>query len=117
MKKLFVAGFIGLLLLLSFGCSSIPEGTEQIKELQKNPAAKLGQEIVVVGMAEVKTNMAAFKMFKVYQNNDYLWVTLPEGTEQPPQGINVRVTGPLQQKEFDLIGKVYYIAASKVRME
>jgi hypothetical protein len=117
MKKLFIACFIGLLLLLSFGCSSIPSGTEPIKEIQKNPAAKVGQEIVVVGMAETKTNMAAFKMFKIYQDNDYLWVTLPEGTDQPPQGINVRVTGPLQQKEFDLIGKVYYIEASKVRME
>ena len=117
MKKLCSAALIGFLLLISFGCSSIPSGTEPIKELQKNAASRLGQEVVVVGMAETKTPMSSFQMFKLYQDSEFLWVTLPEGQEEPPQGVNVRVTGPLQQKEFELIGKVYYIEASKVRME
>jgi len=117
MKKLCSAALIGFLLLISFGCSSIPSGTESIKDLQKNAASRIGQEVIVVGMADTKTPMSSFRMFKLYQDSDFVWVTLPEGQEEPPQGINVRVTGPMQQKEFELIGKVYYLEASKVRME
>lgn len=117
MKKLYAAATIGLLLLTSFGCSSIPSGTEPIPELLKNAASRLGQEVVVVGMADTKTPMSSFRMFKLYQDQNFIWVTLPEGQEDPPQGLNVRVTGPLQEKQFELIGKVYYVEASRVRME
>ena len=44
-------------------------------------------------------------------------IVFPEGTEEPPQGIDVRVTGILQQKEFTIIGEVFYILATKVEME
>jgi len=117
MKKIFAAACIGILLLLSISCSSVPSGTERIDELQKNAASRLGQSVVVVGMAETKTPMSSFKMFKLYQDEKNVWVKLPEGSEEPPQGVTVRVTGPLQQKEFNLIGKVYYIEANTVKME
>ena len=117
MKKLITAAFLGLWLLSSLACSSIPSGTVSIKDALANPEDKLGTEMVLVGMAETKTEMSSFGMFKLYQDNDYIWVTLPEGTEEPPQGIKVRVTGLLQQKEFTLIGEVYYILATKVEME
>jgi hypothetical protein len=117
MKKNCAAAFISFLLLLSISCSSIPAGTEKITELQKNAASSLGKEVVVVGLAETKTPMSSFKMFKLYQDNAYIWATVPEGKEEPPQGINVRAAGPLQQKEFNVIGKVYYIETTKLTME
>jgi hypothetical protein len=117
MKKLFAAIIVGGVLLLSFGCSSTPAGTIAISELQKNAASRLGQEVVVVGMAETKTPLSSFGMFKLFRKSDYIWVTMPEGAEEPPQGLDVRVTGTLQQKKFDLVGEVYYIEATKIRME
>ncbi len=117
MKKLCAAAFIGLLLLLSISCSSIPAGTEKISDLQKNGASRLGQSVVVVGMADNRSAMSSFHMFKLYQDNDFIWATIPEGKEEPPQGLNVRVTGPLQQKEFNVIGKVYYIESTQLKME
>lgn len=117
MKKLCAAAFIGILLLLSSGCSSAPEGTIAIAELQKNPDSRLGQEVVVIGMAETKTPLSSFKMFKLYKGNDFVWSTIPEGTEEPPQAAKVRVTGTLQQKEMNIVGKIYCIEASKIRME
>lgn len=117
MKTTCAAACISVLLLLSISCSSVPSGTDRIDELQKNAASRLGQNVTVVGMAETKTPMSSFRMFKVYQDEKNLWVKLPDGTDEPPQGVNVRVIGPLQQKEFNLIGKVYYIEANKVRME
>jgi hypothetical protein len=117
MKKLFAAIIVGVALLLSFGCSSTPAGTIAVSELQKTAASRLGQEVVVVGMAETKTPLSSFRMFKLFKGSDYIWVTIPEGTEEPPQGIDVRVTGTLQQKEFELIGKAYFIEATKIRME
>ena len=117
MKKLFTAAVLGLWLLSSFGCSSIPAGTVAIKNLMANPEEQLGAEVVLVGMAETRTEMSSFGMFKLYQDNDYIWVTRPEGVEDPPQGITIRVSGILQQKEFTVIGKVYYILATKIEME
>jgi hypothetical protein len=117
MKKLFAAIIVGLVLLLSFGCSSTPAGTIAVSELQKTAASRLGQEVVVVGMAETKTPLSTFRMFKLFKGSDYIWVTIPEGKEEPPQGVDVRVTGTLQQKEFELVGKVYYIEATTIRME
>ena len=120
MKKLCAVTLASVLLLISIACSSIPKGTESIDQLQKNAAARIGQNVIVVGMAETKTPMASssFKMFKVYQDNNSMWVTLQPGTEMPPQGVNVRVSGTLQQKQFSVIGQVYYIEANQpVKME
>ena len=117
MKTLCAAAFIGVVLLLSFGCSSTPSGTISISELEKTAASRLGQEVVVVGMAETKTPLSSLKMFKLFKGNDYIWVTIPEGTEEPPQAVSVRVTGALQQKDFNIVGKVYYIEATKITME
>ena len=117
MKKGCAAALLSLLLLLSISCSSIPAGTEKITDLQKNAASKLGKEVVVVGMVDNRSSMSSFKMFRLFQNNDYIWATVPEGKSEPPQGINVRVTGPLQQKKFDIIGEVYYIESTNLQME
>ena len=120
MKKLCAVTFVSVLLLILIACSSIPKGTESIAGLQKDGAARLGQNVIVVGMAETKTPMASssFKMFQLYQNNDSIWVALQPETEIPPQGVTVRVSGTLQQKQFSLIGKVYYIEANQpVKME
>jgi hypothetical protein len=56
-------------------------------------------------------------MFKLYQNENFIWVTLPEDAEEPPQGMNVRAAGVLQEKEFSVIGKVIYVEATKITME
>ncbi len=117
MKKFFTTAFLGLWLFSSVGCSSLPEGTVAIKDLMANPEEQLGIEIELVGLAETRTQMSSFGMFKLYQDSDYIWVTLPEDTEEPPQGIKVRVYGIMQQKEFTVIGEVYYIMATKVAME
>ncbi len=117
MRKLCAGIFIGVMLLLAFGCSSTPSGTIAISELQKTAASRLGQEVVVVGDAETKTPLSSFKMFKLFKGSDYIWVTIPEGAEEPPQAVSVRVTGTLQQKEFNIVGKVYYIEATKLRLE
>lgn len=117
MKKLCAATFIGVVLLLSFGCSSTPSGTIAIGELKKTAESRLGQEVVVVGEADTKTPLSALGMFKLFKGNDYIWTTIPEGTEEPPLSAYVRVTGTLQQKEFNLVGTVYYIEATKIRME
>lgn len=117
MKTLCAATFVGVMLLLLSGCSSTPEGTIAIKEIVNNSAAMLGQDVVVVGMAETKTPLASFRMFKLFKGNDYVWSTIPEGTEEPPQAVKVRVTGKLLQKEFNIVGEVYYIEATQIRME
>ena len=117
MKKVCAAAFLSFLLLLAFGCSSTPSGTESIRDINKNIGDRIGKEVVVVGIAETKTNVSHLRMFKLYNDSEFLWVTVPEGADEPPQGYNVRVTGLVQQKEFDLIGKAYYIEATKIRME
>jgi len=119
MKKLFAATFIciGILALLSFGCSSTPSGTVAIEDLQKNAAARIGQDIVVVGETETKTQLSSFKMFKLTKDFNYVWVSIPEGTDEPPQATKVRVSGKVQQKDMNLVGKIYYIEANKIRME
>lgn len=102
---------------LFLGCSSTPPGTVPIGELQSKGAERLGQNVVVVGLAETRTSMSSFKMLKVYDGGNFLWVVLPEGTEMPPQGVRIRASGVLQQKEFTVIGKTIYIEANKVEME
>jgi hypothetical protein len=117
MKKIFAAVLLGSLLLILMGCSSTPEGTDSLKDIVKNPAEKLGKNVVVVGLAETKTSLSSFRMFKLFDDGYNIWVKYPESVEEPPQGINVRVFGILQQGEFNIIGKVYYIDATKVAME
>lgn len=118
MKKLSAAVLIGLWLLISLGCSSTPSGTVAIKDLQKNMAQQVGQNVVVVGDADTRTTLSSFKMIKVYKGTDSIYVSLPEGTEAPPQGVAVRVTGVVSQKEFPgLPGKTYYIESKNVSLE
>jgi hypothetical protein len=117
MKKLSTAVILGLWLLISLGCSSTPPGTISVADLQKTAAERIGQEVVVVGMADTRTPLSSFRMFRLYNGNQYIWVARPESTEEPPQGIKVRVFGTLQEKEFTVIGKAFYIQATKVAME
>ena len=117
MKKCSAAVLLGLWLLISLGCSSTPSGTIAVKDLQKNMADKLGQNVVVVAMTDIRTELSSFKMFKLYQSNSFVWASIPEGTEEPPQGIKVRVTGVVQQKEFPAVGKIYFIESTSVAME
>ncbi len=117
MKKVSTAVILGLWLLLSLGCSSTPPGTISISDIEKNAVERIGQNVVVVGMADTRTPLSSFKMFKLYNGSKFLWATIPEGAEEPPQGVQVRVTGTLQQKEFNVIGKVVYIESTKIAME
>jgi hypothetical protein len=117
MKQICTAVLLGLWLLFSIGCSSTPAGTEKIKDLLKDPESILGKEVVSVGLAETKTPLSSFRMFKLYDGSKYIWVKYPTTVEEPPQGIKVRVYGNLLQGEFNVIGKVYYLEASKVAME
>ncbi len=117
MKKLLAAVILGLLLVFAVSCSSTPSGTERVKDLLKNPEEILGKEVVSVGLSETKTALSSFRMFKLYDGGDFIWVKFPETVEEPPQGIKVRVSGNLLEGTFNIIGKVYYIEANKVAME
>jgi hypothetical protein len=117
MKKLLTAVIVGSLLVFLISCSSTPSGTEKIKDLLKNPEEILGKEVVSVGLAETKTSLSSFRMFKLYDGGDFIWVKFPDTVEEPPQGVKVRVSGNLLEGTFNIIGKVYYIEASKVAME
>jgi hypothetical protein len=117
MKKLSVAIVLGLWLLISLGCSSAPSGTIAVKDLKNDMAAHLGQNVVVVALTDVRTELTSFKLFKLYEGNSFVWASVPEGTEEPPQGYKVRVTGVVQQKEFPAAGKIYFIESTKLVME
>jgi len=117
MKKLDTAVFLCIWLLFSLCCSSTPSGTIPIRDLQNKGMEKLGQNVVAVGLAETRSHMSSFRMFKIYDGGNSLWVVLPEDAEMPPQGVKVRVTGALQQKEFSGLGKTICIEATKVMME
>ena len=117
MKKFSAAALLGLWLLISLGCSSTPSGTISVEDLKKDLAGQLGQNVVVVALTDVRTELSSFKMFKLYENNSYVWASIPEGTEEPPQGYKVRVTGVVQQKEFPAVGKIYFIESTKLTME
>ncbi len=117
MKRLSTAVFLGLWLLFFLSCSSTPPGTISIGDIQKNAAERIGQNVVVVGLADTRTGYSSFRLFKISEGSKYLWVQLPEGAEEPPQGIKVRIFGTLQQKEFNVLGKIFYIESTKVAME
>ncbi len=117
MKKLGVAVFLAWA-LFSFGCSSTPSGTDNIGDLTANGASRLGQKVVVVGVAETKTGQSSMGLFRVFNagHNIWAWRNVEE-LDEPPQGEKVRVEGVLRQKEFNIIGKVFYVEASKISME
>jgi hypothetical protein len=117
MKKIFAAVCICVWLLLSIGCSSIPSGTDKIADLNSNPASMLGKNVVCVGLTDTKTTLSSFRMFKISQGSNWFWVKYPEGAEEPPQGITVRVFGTIQESQFNIIGQAYFIQATKVAME
>jgi hypothetical protein len=114
MKKRYTIICLGLmLLLLSYGCSSGPS----VDDILKDPESKLGQEVVAVGMAETKSNLASLGMFRLYNGQKYIWVTLTESVSMPPQATQVRVTGTLYQKNFATLGMTYFIEAKKISLE
>jgi len=119
MKMLCVAVFLSAWLLITLGCSSIPTGTLAIDDIAARESELLGQEVVVVGTAEIKTNMSTFNMFKVYQRGDSIWVSFdPNKVTMPPQGFDVRVTGTLGKKKFtSMPDEQLYIDAKSVDME
>jgi hypothetical protein len=118
MKKLFAAAFLLGLLFLS-GCSSTPSGTDKLGDVVDNAASRLGQKVIVVGSAETKTGLSTERLFKIFneKGTQSIWVMRNEETEEPPEAAKVRVEGTLQQKEFHIIGKVFYIDATSVVME
>ena len=117
MKRILAAIILGVWLLVSVGCSSIPSGTEKIADLYQNTASMIGKDVVCVGLTETKTSLSSFRMFKISQGSNWFWVKYPEGVEEPPQGIKVRVYGKIQESQFNIIGKAYFIQATKVAME
>ncbi len=117
MKKLSTAIFLGLWILISLGCSSTPAGTVAVKDLQEGIADRVGDEVVVVGMADTRTPLASFKLFKLSAGNNYIWASIPEATEEPPQGHKVRVAGTVTQKEFPAMGNVYFVESTTLTME
>jgi hypothetical protein len=117
MRKLIPAVILCICILLTFGCSSTPSGTVSVKEILQNGAAKVGQNVVVVGTAEMKHPLSAFHMFRLYNKDQNIWVQVPKTDDDPAQGMEVRVTGMVQKKTFQLIGDVIYIEATKVAVE
>ena len=119
MKSLCVAVFLSALLLITLSCSSTPPGTLAIDDIAAREAELIGQEVVVVGTAEIRTNLSTFNMFKVYQRGDFIWISFdPDNVTMPPQGLDVRVTGTLGKKKFtSLPDEQLYIDATAVNME
>lgn len=118
MKKFSAAALLGLWLLILLGCSSAPSGTVAIKDLQKNMAQQVGQNVVVIGIADTRTTLSSHKIMRIYKGMDSIYFSLPEGIEAPPRGVSVRVTGVVQEKEFPgLPGKTYFIESTKVTLE
>ena len=122
MKKIPTAILFGLLMTAFIGCSSVPEGTVAIKDLQKNIEQQIGQKVVVVGSVDTGVpGMSAVRLFRLYKGNDAVWVYIPEGEIAPPQGVRVRVSGVISKKDFSAgVGERVYIEAdtpSGIRME
>jgi hypothetical protein len=116
MKGSSSAVFLILCLLISIGCSSTPSGTIAIPDIKKDAAKYLGQNVIVVGTADIQTDRAP-EMFRLYNKYDSIWVLRPESTYYPDQGRQIRVTGTLQKKHFNIIGEVNYIDATKIEVE
>jgi len=119
MKKIPIA--FGLLMMIFAGCSSSPEGTVAIKDLQRDIERQIGQRVVVIGSVDTKDNSLSSpeaRLFRLYKGNDTVLASIPEGTEAPPQGVRVRVTGVVAEKDFPAgIGRKVYIEAETITME
>jgi hypothetical protein len=101
------------------GCSSAPEGTVAIKDLQQTIEKRIGEQVVVVGNVDASAGgMSITRLFRLYKGTDAVWASVPEGYEAPPQGILVRVTGVIAEKDFPAgIGRRVYIEAGSIKME
>jgi hypothetical protein len=119
MKKISTAVLFGLLLTAFIGCSSTPEGTVAIKDLQQNIEQRIGQKVVVVGLVDTSVGgMSITGLFRLYRGNDAVWASIPEGGSEPPQGVRVRVTGVVAEDDFPAgIGKRVYIESQSIMME
>ena len=119
MKKISIAIPLGLLLMFFAGCSSTPEGTVALKELQNTIEQRIGQEVAAVGAVDTKVSgMSITGLFRLYRGNDAVWSSIPEGEPAPPQGVRVRVTGVVKEETFPGgIGRIVYIEAKSIRVE
>jgi len=119
MKRFSIAISFGLFLMLFAGCSSTPEGTVTIKDLQQTIEQQIGQKVVVVGSVDTSAgSLSITRLFRLYKGNDAVWVSIPENEPTPPQGIRVRVIGVISEKEFPGgIGRRVYIESQSINME
>jgi len=119
MKKLSIAIPLGLLLMFFAGCSSAPDGTVAIKDLQRTIEQQIGQKVVVVGAVDTSAGgISITKLFRLYKGNDAVWASIPEDASTPPQGVRVRVTGVIAEKDFPGgIGRRVYIESQSINME
>ena len=119
MKKFSIAIPFGLLLMVFAGCSSTPEGTVAIKDLQQNIEQMIGQKVVVVGAVDTSVGGVSITgLFRLYKGNDAVWVSIPDRGVTPPQGVRVRVTGVVAENEFPAgIGRRVYVDSQSIMME
>jgi hypothetical protein len=119
MKRFSIAIPLGLLLMIFVGCSSTPEGTVAIKDLQQTIEQQIGQKVVVVGSVDTSAGgVSITRLFRLYKGNDAVWVSIPENEPTPPQGVRVRVTGVVSEKDFPGgIGRRVYIESQSINME
>jgi hypothetical protein len=55
--------------------------------------------------------------FRIINSNKNIWVKRTELLDEPPQAEKVRVEGILRQGEFNIIGKVFYVEATNIKLE
>ena len=119
MKNFSTAIVLGLFLIVFAGCSSAPEGAVSIKELQRTIEQRIGQEVVVVGTADLSNaSMSSFRLLRLFRGNDAVWASIPEDATSPPQGMRVRVTGVVTEEEFPGgVGRRVYVKSRSIRIE
>jgi hypothetical protein len=118
MKKVCIAVFLGIGLLIIQGCSSSPPGTVSIADILEKESELLDQPVVVIGRAETQTTMSKFNMFKLYKGGDSVWVEFPASATMPPQAEKVRVDGTLKRKKFSGMPEAeLYVEAASVDLE
>ena len=119
MKKILTATLFGLSLMILAGCSSTPEGTVSIKDLAQNIEQMIGQKVVVVGTVDSRVpGIGSTRLFKLYKGNVSVWAYRPEGMPQPPQAVAVRVTGVVQEQDFEGgVGRKVFIQTESLTME
>jgi len=119
MKMFSISLSLSLLFLVFAGCSSAPEGTVAIKDIQRTIEQQIGQKVVVVGTVDNNVGgMSITNLFRLYKGNDAVWASVPEGIPDPPQGVRVRVTGVIAEKDFPGgIGRRVYIESQSIAME